>query len=268
MVKISPTVDHEELKFKIFSAVKDMYTEVASCPAKEFHFPTGRVACEYVGYSSDELDFVPETAAESFAGVGFPFKANVIKKGDVVLDIGSGSGTDIFIAAHKTGDKGTVYGLEITDAMIEKIENNVARSGLNNISVIEGNAESIPLPDEYVDVVTSNGVINLVPDKLKVFSEIYRVLKPGGKIQISDIALSQDISEKSRMNPQLWAECIVGAVEENGYVHLIRNTGFIDVHIIDRMNYFNGSPNESTKKAAEQYGAISITLTAIKNNFF
>lgn len=254
----------EELREKILFAVQSMYTDVASCPAKGFHFPTGRTACEFLGYPASELDALPPSALESFAGVGHPFRAEVVKRGDVVLDIGSGSGTDILIAAAKVGPQGRVIGLDVTDAMIEKARQDILLAGAANIEILKGNAESIPLPDAVVDVVSSNGVINLVPDKPAVFDEIARVLKAGGRIQISDIVLARSISEKSRSNPQLWAECIVGALPENIYLDTIRSAGFIDVAVIDRMDYFGQSQSESTKNAARQYGATAITIVGRK----
>ncbi len=264
MAIVAPTASKEELRERILTAVQDMYTEVASCPAKGFHFPTGRWACEYVGYPVSELDAVPPTAVESFAGVGYPFRAEVLQRGDTVLDVGSGSGTDTLIAALKVGSEGKVYGLDMTDAMIEKARANVQKAGVSNVEIIKGNAEAIPLPSECCDVVTSNGVLNLVPDKSAAYREIYRVLKRGGCIQISDIVLARDLSEKSRNNPQLWAECIVGAITQDAYLELIGSVGFKDVRVLDTMNYFAKSPSESTQKAAQQYGAIAITLVGRK----
>lgn len=264
MAIVAPTANKEELRERIFTAVQDMYTEVASCPANTFHFPTGRAACEYVGYPARELDAIPLTAVESFAGVGYPFKANVIQKGSTVLDIGSGAGTDILIAALKVGAEGKAYGLDMTDAMIEKAEDNIRKAGMKNVEIIKGNAEAIPLPNSVCDVVTSNGVINLVPDKQLAFKEIYRVLKYGGSIQISDIVLGQNLSEKSRNNPQLWAECIVGAVDEGSYLDILRSAGFTELLILDRIDYFDKSSSDSTKRAAKQYGAIAMTIAARK----
>jgi len=262
MVVVLPTKDKEEFRKRILAAVREMYADVASCPTKEFHFPTGRGACEYVGYPKDELDGIPATALESFAGVGYPFSANVITAGMTVLDVGSGSGTDVVNAAARVGPDGRVFGVDMTDLMIEKARKNVSLAGLNNVEIRAGNAESLPFPDNSIDVVTSNGVLNLVPDKRAAFGEIRRVLKPGGKIQISDIVLAQEISEKSKANPQLWAECIVGAVPESVYLDIVREAGFDDVQVIGRIDYFNGSSSESTKKAARQFGASSITLSA------
>jgi len=264
MAIVAQTANKEELRRRIFGAVQEMYAEVAACPAKGFHFPVGRPACEYVGYPTAELDSIPSTAVESFAGVGYPFDVNVIRKGDTVCDIGSGAGTDILIAALKTGPTGKVYGIDFTDAMLEKAAENIRMAGLDNVSVIKGEAESIPLPDSCVDVVTTNGVLNLVPDKSIAIQEIRRILKYGGSIQISDIVLGRDLSEKSRNNPQLWAECIVGAVPEARYLELIRKAGFVDVTVLNRKEYFEKSSSDSTKDVARQYGAIAITLSARK----
>lgn len=265
MAVVAPTANKEELRERIFGAVRDMYSEVASCPTKIFHFPTGRWAAEYVGYPKEELDAIPPTAVESFAGVGYPFKAEVIRKGDRVLDIGSGSGTDVLIAAMKAGPSGEVYGLDITDAMIEKANANIEKARCTNVHIVKGNAESIPLDSESFDVVTSNGVLNLVPDKRAAFGEIFRVLKSGGRIQVSDIVLRREIGEKSRSNPQLWAECIVGAAPQDAYIGLIRSAGFEEVRIVDtREEYFEKSPSDSTRNAARQFGAIALTVTATK----
>ena len=264
MALIAQTANKEELRQRIFDAVQDMYSEVAACPTKGFHFPVGRPACEYAGYPTTELDSIPATAVESFAGVGYPFSANVIRKGNIVCDIGAGAGTDILIAALKTGPTGKVYGIDFTDAMLEKATESIRMAGLDNVSVMKGEAESIPLPDGSVDVVTTNGVLNLVPDKSIALQEIRRILKHEGSIQISDIVLGRDLSEKSRNNPQLWAECIVGAMPEDRYLELIRNAGFTDVLVLNRTDYFEKSSSNATKDVARQYGAIAITLSARK----
>ena len=265
MAIVAPTANKEELRQRIFDAVQDMYAEVASCPTKEFHFPIGRPACEGVGYPAAELNTLPLTAVESFAGVGYPFSANIIKNGDTVCDIGSGAGTDILIAAMKVGPSGKVYGIDFTDAMIEKSVENIRRSGFDTVSVLRGHAESIPLPDGCADVVTSNGVLNLVPDKPAAFREIRRILKPGGSIQISDIVLGRELSEKSRDNPQLWAECIVGAIPETAYLECIRKAGFAGPLVLRRADYFDRSSSSSTKAVARQYGAVAITLTTTRS---
>ncbi|WP_455208490.1 methyltransferase domain-containing protein [Kaarinaea lacus] len=251
-------------KEHIVSAVQAMYTEVANLPEKEFHFPTGRSACEFVGYPKAQLDSIPSTAVESFAGVGYPFAVDAIQQGDVVLDIGSGSGTDVFIASQLAGTRGKIYALDMTEAMRNKLERNAKVQGVTNIDIVAGDAERIPLPDASVDVVTSNGVLNLVPDKATAFSEILRVLKPGGKVQIADIVVNQNISDECRSNPALWAECIVGAMEEQDYLALFRKVGFQDVKAIGHLDYFSGSSSEETRKVAASFGAGTVVMSAVK----
>jgi ubiquinone/menaquinone biosynthesis C-methylase UbiE len=253
-----------EKKELIFEAVTQMYTDVASCPNRQFHFPTGRPACLFVGYPKKQLDAVPQTAVESFAGVGYPFAVGAIQKGDRVLDVGSGSGTDVLIASLLAGSAGKVYGLDMTEAMLQKARTNAEKMGAKNVELIEGNAEKIPLPDASIDVVTSNGVLNLVPDKPKAFSEIFRILRPGGQIQIADIVLGKPIKESSRENPQLWAECIVGAVLEDEYLELFRKAGFQEVKVIRDFDYFSKSPEADTREVAAKYGAKTVVLQGRK----
>jgi ubiquinone/menaquinone biosynthesis C-methylase UbiE len=180
-----------------------------------------------------------------------------------VLDIGSGSGTDVLIASMLTGQTGVVYGLDMTRAMREKLQRNVAAKQIGHVRVLEGNAEHIPLPDASIDVVTSNGVLNLVPDKPAAFAEIARVLKPGGRLQISDIALRVPVSEQSRADPRLWAECVVGAITEDDYVSLLRAAG-LTVEVFRNMDYFAGSVNASTRRAAHALGAHAIVMRGSK----
>ncbi len=248
----------------IFKAVSEMYTEVASCPTRQFHFPTGRPACEFVGYPKEQLDAIPGTAVESFAGVGYPFSVGVIKAGDRVLDIGSGSGTDVLIASTLVGHRGKAFGLDMTDAMLDKARANAAKMKVSNVEYLKGNAENIPLPKASVDVITSNGVLNLVPDKPRTFAEIFRVLRPGGYIQISDIVLGKPIKPESRNNPQLWAECIVGAVLEEEYLEMFRKAGFQDVKAISHLDYFSKSAEPDTREVAEKYGALTVVLKGSK----
>ena len=248
----------------IFKAVEDMYTEVASCPGKEFHFPTGRLACLFVGYPAAQLDAIADSAVESFAGVGYPFAIGAIRAGDRVLDVGSGSGTDALIAAGMTGARGAVYCLDMTDAMLDKLRANAAKMEAQNLEPLKGNAEHIPLPDACTDVVTSNGVINLVPDKGQAFAEIFRVLRPGGRLQLADIVLAKPVSEQARENPKLWAECVVGAVLEDDYLALIRDAGFAQVAVHSRHDYFTGSRNANTRRVAASLGAHAAVIGALK----
>jgi arsenite methyltransferase len=248
----------------ILDAVETMYTWVARDPRQSFHFPVGREACRQVGYPDVVLDHVPEPVLESFAGVGYPFAADVIRPGDTVLDLGSGSGTDAFIAARLAGPAGKVYALDMTAAMREKLAANIEQAGVTNIEILAGNLEDIPLEDRSVDVVTSNGVLNLVPDKKRAIGEIARVLKPGGRVQISDIALTKRVSGKARRDPKAWAECIVGALEEARYFSMFRDAGLAVPEHLGELDYFAGSSSEDTRLMASYFGARSVTFRAHK----
>jgi SAM-dependent methyltransferase len=248
----------------IIDAVKGMYTELARRPDGEFHFAKGRVGCEHVGYSAEELGSIPSGSVESFAGVGYPFQAGVIRTGDDVLDVGSGSGTDALLASLLVGPTGTVQGLDMTAAMRAKLERCAAEMGAENVSTIDGNAEDIPLADASIDVVTSNGVLNLVPDKAMAIREIFRVLRPGGRVQISDIVVDIPPSDACKAQPQLWAECIVGAVGIDLYRGHLTDAGFEDIEILETVDYFDASPSEETEKVASSFGAHAVVLTATK----
>ena len=270
LVKVShvpPEVQVEavsDLKPIVTKAVQSLYTEVATRPDKAYHFPLGLEALRYLGYPEEDLRKLPPTATESFAGVGYPHAANVMQTGDTVLDIGSGSGTDVLYAALKVGPKGTVYGLDITPAMIAKARTNIAKTGARNVQILEGDATKIPLPDESVEVVTSNGVLNLVPDKPAAFQEIFRVLKRGGHLQLADIVVEEDVGAVCGLNPQLWADCIGGAAVEMEYLATIRDAGFRDVRILRKVDYFAKSSSESTKRITKSFGAKSVVVAAVK----
>lgn len=249
----------------IFGAVQQMYTDVARNPDQTFHFPTGRAACEFEGYDEALLDRVPAAAVASFAGVNCPFLADVIEEGNTVLDIGSGSGTDALIASLMVGPAGEVIGLDMTRAMRERLEANAAEMGARNVRVLDANAEAIPLPDASVDVVTTNGVLNLVPDKAQAVREIHRVLRPGGRVQVSDIVLADTPSEACRSQPELWAECIVGATKEDDYIGYFRDAGFGDVEVLSRLDYFARSSSSDTKSVAASFGAEAIVLRGTRS---
>jgi ubiquinone/menaquinone biosynthesis C-methylase UbiE len=207
---------------------------------------------------------LPASAVESFAGVGYPFAADVIRRGDVVIDIGSGSGTDTLLAARLVGPDGCVIGLDMTEAMRDKLRRNLAAAGVANVEVLTGNAEAIPLPDASVDVVTTNGVINLVPDKPRAIREIARVLRSGGRLQMADIVVQSLPSDACRAHPELWAECVVGATTEESYVASLEAAGLRSVEVLSRSDYFAGSSSPETRKVAASFGAHAIVLRARK----
>jgi arsenite methyltransferase len=248
----------------IFDAVRRMYTDVARTPQREFHFPTGRRACLLFGYPAAQLDPLPPPAVESFAGVGYPFAAEVILAGDTVLDIGSGSGTDTLIAATQAGSAGRVIGLDLTEAMLEKLAANALTAAATNVEVLAGNAEAIPLPDACVDSVTSNGVLNLVPDKIRAIREIARVLRPGGRLQFADIVVRTIPSDACRAHPELWAECVVGATTAESYLAWLEQAGLCDVTVLGRHDYFTHSASVETRRVAESFGAHAALFRARK----
>lgn len=246
---------------QVIAAVTEMYTAVATAPGSAFHFPVGRDACRQVGYPAEVLEGLPEPALESFAGVGYPFRAAAIRPGHAVLDVGSGSGTDALIAARLVGPRGKVWALDVTPAMVRKLRSLVARLALRNVEVIEGSAEAIPLPDASVDVVTSNGMLNLVPDKRRAIAEIFRVLKPDGRVQIADIVIRRPVTLDCKGDPKLWAECVVGATVDEDYFALFRDAGFEHVSVLRDYDYFSLSRSADTRDVARRFGARAIEIT-------
>jgi SAM-dependent methyltransferase len=192
-------IDVELLK----SEIKKTYSSVSEQPEAEFIFPTGRAWAEDLGYPA-ELARVPVSAAESFAGVANPWTLGRLATGERVLDLGSGAGTDSLIAAQMVGAQGRVTGIDMTPAMLAKARAAAAAMEVTNVEFFESEAEQLPFPDESFDVVISNGVIDLIPDKDAVFVELYRVLVPGGRLQIADVTIQNPVSAEGRRNIDLW----------------------------------------------------------------
>jgi arsenite methyltransferase len=247
-------------KDEIRQAVTDMYSLVADNPDSPQHFPIGRDASLLVGYPALQVDQLPRAVIESFAGVGFPFRAGVIQPGHTVLDIGSGSGTDVMLASKLVGDSGKVWAMDVTAAMREKLAANLEQAAVSNVEIIPGDAEKIPLADASVDVVTSNGVLNLVIDKRAAIAEIFRVLKPGGRAQIADIVIASPVTPDCKDDPALWAECVVGATIDENYLEMFRDAGFDDVEVLRDYDYFTHSPSAETREIARQFGAHAFEL--------
>jgi len=186
------------------SAIQDEYADVATQPEKGFHFHTGRPLARLLGYSADATDPLPDSAIESFAGVGNPFIFGALRPGETVVEVGSGAGFDAILAAQQVGPIGRVIGVDMTPAMLEKARANAELLGLPHVEFRQGYIEGLPLEDAVADVVISNGVINLSPDKAAVFGEIARVLKPGGRVQIADIVVSKAVPDAAKENIDLW----------------------------------------------------------------
>lgn len=197
---VPATVDVGELR----AQVQLKYSEVATTPEQGFHFHTGRPLAAMLDYPAEIVDSLPDQVVESFAGVNNPFSVGELRPGEVVLDVGSGAGFDSLLAANLVGPTGRVVGVDMTAEMRAKAAANAALVGATNVEFIDGLAEELPLPDESVDVIISNGVINLCPDKLAVYEELYRVLKPGGRLQISDIVVQKAVPQKAKADIDLW----------------------------------------------------------------
>jgi arsenite methyltransferase len=193
-------IDIEVLKCEI----KKTYARVSQEPEEDFIFPTGRAWILDLDYPPDLVARVPEAAAESFAGVANPFALGTLERGEAVLDIGSGAGSDSLVAAQMVGAEGSVTGLDMTPEMLAKARAAAAEMGATNATFVEGEAENLPFEDESFDVVISNGVIDLIPDKDAVYSQIHRVLRPGGRVQIADVTIQNPVSEEGRRKIDLW----------------------------------------------------------------
>ncbi|MGH7500466.1 MAG: methyltransferase domain-containing protein [Longimicrobiales bacterium] len=247
---------------EITQAVQAMYTAVARVPDTGFHFPVGASAATLVGYSNDLLDPLPQPVLAAFAGVGCPFEAGVIRAGDIVLDVGSGSGADALIASAMVGPAGRVIALDLTYAMLERLTRTATAAGIDNVEALHCDAEAIPLPDASIDVVTSNGALNLVPDKPRAFAEIFRVLRAGGRLQLADVVLGNPVTDSCRADPRLWVECVVGATLEPVLFELLSNAGFHDIEVIRRIDYFAASSSAETRAIAAALNAQAIVLRA------
>jgi arsenite methyltransferase len=187
------------------SEIQRTYAAVSAEPDQDFMFPTGHAWAQDLGYPAELLARVPETSSESFAGVANPFVLGSLGAGEDVLDVGCGAGMDTLIAAQMVGPTGSVTGIDMTSEMVAKARHSVAEIGHETVTIVEGSAERLPFPDSSFDVVISNGVIDLIPDKDAVFSEIVRVLRPGGRIQLADVTIQRPVSEEGRRNIDLWA---------------------------------------------------------------
>jgi len=185
------------------SEIKKTYSSVSEEPGRDFIFPTGRAWAEDLGYPA-ELANVPESAVESFAGVANPWTMGRLAPGERVLDLGSGAGTDSLVAAQMVGADGRVTGIDMTAAMLVKARRAATAMGVSNVEFVEAEAEKLPFADASFNVVISNGVIDLVPDKDAVFGELYRVLAPGGRMQIADVTIQNPVSEEGRRKIDLW----------------------------------------------------------------
>jgi arsenite methyltransferase len=244
------------------SKVQAMYRDVAENPHGEFHFEMGRVMAERLGYLPADLDRIPSEAIDSFAGVGYYFHLLADMEGARVLDLGSGSGMDSFIASLRTGPKGSVTGLDMTDAQLAKAQALRLRDGFSNVSYVKGYIDAVPFADASFDVVISNGVINLAVDKVKVFKEVARLLRPRGRLAIADIVTDVVLPETISCNATLWAACIGGAWKQDDYRQAIRAAG-LEI-VAEQSNEQYRFLSDNAQGATRKFGVKSVSLRADK----
>ncbi|MEM2146541.1 MAG: arsenite methyltransferase [Candidatus Jordarchaeaceae archaeon] len=206
-----------------------------------------------IGYTDEEIESVPE-GANLGLGCGNPIALASLKEGETVLDLGSGAGFDCFLAAHRVGPSGKVIGVDMTPEMVEKARENARRAKYRNVEFRLGEIENLPVADSSVDVVISNCVINLSPDKARVFEEAFRVLRPGGRLLVSDIVLLKELPDSIKNNIEAYIGCVAGAILKNEYVELIMKAGFQDVKIIDETPFI--PKNLEGDLAVEGYSKI------------
>ncbi|HEX2054446.1 MAG TPA: arsenite methyltransferase [Actinomycetota bacterium] len=226
------TVEEPEIR----EAVRARYTELAVLAS------AGSVSCcgeggdccfGTTGYDSSELMQIPELAANASLGCGNPTAVAGLGEGEVVLDLGSGGGIDVLLSARRVGPAGKAYGLDMTDEMLELSRRNAEEAGISNVEFVKGHIEDIPLPDESVDVVISNCVINLSADKAQVLREAARVLRPGGRFAVSDVIADEDMDDETRQSMQSWTGCVAGALTRSQYIDLLAAAGLEDIEVTE-----------------------------------
>jgi SAM-dependent methyltransferase len=253
----SGLIDSEELE----GAVKEMYREVAEGAETELHFKTGRGLATRLGYEPAVLDRVPAEAIDSFAGVGFFHDLAAAGEGNSVLDLGSGSGTDVFYAAALVGGSGRVVGVDFTPEQLAKARRLQDEGGFEQIEFVAAEIERLPFEDASFDVVMSNGVINLSPHKDRVFAEAARVLRPGGRLAVSDIVSGKPLKERTRRNTELWAACIAGAIPQTDYVGGVEAAGLRVGEVRENDYEFI---SDQALEACGTYEVVSVSLVAEK----
>jgi arsenite methyltransferase len=252
-------VDARELETK----VKEMYRDVAANPRGYFHFEMGRALAQRLGYAPADLDRVPSAAIESFAGVGHFFHLAALQPGEVVIDLGSGSGLDTFLAALKVGPSGRVLGIDMTKEQLAKAERLRQLHDFRNVAYLDGYIEETGLEPDTADCVISNGVINLAPDKARVFAEAARLLRPGGRLAIADIVTDLELPDSIVCSADLWAACIGGAAQRERYTRMIERAGFEVRRVQESAEYRFIS--DRAQGAIRKFGVKSVSILAVKS---
>ena len=240
------------------------YDRVAREPRAHYHFHRGpSYAHDFLGYDADELAALPASATARFAGVGNPLAIGDIAPGSVVLDHACGAGMDLLLAARRVGPTGRAIGVDMTPAMVEHATEAARAAGLAGVvEVHQGIYESLPVANASVDVVISNGVLNLAPDKPAVLDEIHRVLKPGGRLFLADVVVQRELTLDARSDPELWAACIAGALVESELPQIAAQAGLVDGRVVRRFNCFYDTPAEA--KVAKDLFIQSVNFVARK----
>ena len=251
------TVDTNDLTQK----VQRMYRAVATEPGAPYHFELGRALAERLGYPGEVLDRIPAAAIESFAGVGYFFDLAALHEGESVIDLGSGSGMDALVAAEQVGAAGRVVGVDFTAEQLAKARRLATQGGFSQVEFREGRIEQVPADDGSADCVISNGVINLSPDKPRVFAEAARVLRPGGRLAIADIVSERQLKDSIVCDTDLWASCIGGAAQQDAYRQAIEAAGLRIEQIRENPYEFI---SERARNASTKYGVKSVSLLASK----
>lgn len=212
--------------------VRLLYTELAKHPEKEFGWGKGKQNARTLGYAEEWLDYLPDTVWESAAAVGNPFSPGPIHAGETVIDLGCGAGADACIAAMLVGNEGMVFGIDCTPAMVTKASENATASGFPQVVIQEAEMSTLPLPDCIADVLISNGAINLAADKHTVLGEVFRVLRPGGRLQIADMVRDPCTADADcGGGEESWADCVSGTLQPDTFLAMLSKAGFVDVEL-------------------------------------
>lgn len=241
------------------ASIRAEYAAVASEPDRGFHFHTGYRLAAILGYPQDWIEALPGGAVVSMAGTGNPFALGEIRSGDHVLDCGSGAGTDAILAGRLVGPRGMVIGVDMTPEMLQKARSNATEAGLTNVEFRQGFLEHLPVETAWADVVISNGVLNLVPDKAAALAEIHRVLRPGGRLQAADIVLTRSVPGTAKQDVSLWTGCIAGGLLEGELRDLLASAGFTDIEVMPGGDVFAGAPQHSS---AADFGTRGVGILA------
>lgn len=255
-------------KGEIKKIVKEGYAKVAKqetscCPSSSCcsSSNTARDISRTVGYSDDEMNAVPD-GANLGLGCGNPVAIASLKEGDIVLDLGSGAGFDAFLAAQKVGKTGRVIGVDMTQEMLDRAGANAKKGGYANVEFRLGEIEKLPIEDNTIDVVISNCVINLSPDKEAVFKEAFRVLKSGGRLMVSDLVLAKDLPKEIKDSVEAYVGCLAGAIKKDEYLRLIKRAGFQNIKVMSESSYPVDAMFDNLKSA--QDAIVSIKVSAVK----